>query len=293
MQLLNEYIEYIKSIRNLSDNTINSYFIDIKKYLTYIKNKNIDLFDSTENDIISYIIELEKLDLSTSTVSRSISSIKSFYEYLFLNRYIKINVSKNIKKPKIEKKEINILTKDEIEALLNFQNLDNIKDIRDKAIFEVLYGTGMKVTELIELDLDDVNIEFGYICCKSGKNPRVIPLSQITSKYLNKYLNKSRNEILKFNYEEKALFISSNGTRFTRQGLWKLIKKHAKRANINKSINPTILRNSFAIHLIDEGANIAVVSKILGNSNLSSLQYYLNCIDKNVRQELKEKHPRK
>ncbi|MDU2592564.1 MAG: tyrosine-type recombinase/integrase, partial [Paeniclostridium sordellii] len=240
-----------------------------------------------------YIIELEKLDLSTSTVSRSISSIKSFYEYLFLNRYIKINVSKNIKKPKIEKKEINILTKDEIEALLNFQNLDNIKDIRDKAIFEVLYGTGMKVTELIELDLDDVNIEFDYICCKSGKNPRVIPLSQITSKYLNKYLNKSRNEILKFNYEEKALFISSNGTRFTRQGLWKLIKKHAKRANINKSINPTILRNSFAIHLINEGANIAVVSKILGNSNLSSLQYYLNCIDKNVRQELKEKHPRK
>lgn len=293
MQLLNEYIEYIKSIRNLSDNTINSYFIDIKKYLTYIKNKNIDLFDSTENDIISYIIELEKLDLSTSTVSRSISSIKSFYEYLFLNRYIKINVSKNIKKPKIEKKEINILTKDEIEALLNFQNLENIKDIRDKAIFEVLYGTGMKVTELIELDLDDVNIEFDYICCKSGKNPRVIPLSQITSKYLNKYLNKSRNEILKFNYEEKALFISSNGTRFTRQGLWKLIKKHAKRVNINKSINPTILRNSFAIHLINEGANIAVVSKILGNSNLSSLQYYLNCIDKNVRQELKEKHPRK
>ena len=293
MQLLNEYIEYIKSIRNLSDNTINSYFIDIKKYLKYIKNKNIDLFDSTENDIISYIIELEKLDLSTATVSRSISSIKSFYEYLFLNRYIKINVSKNIKKPKIEKKEINILTKEEIESLLNFQNLDNIKDIRDKAIFEVLYGTGMKVTELIELDLDDVNIEFDYICCKSGKNPRVIPLSQITSKYLNKYLNESRNEILKFNYEEKALFISSNGTRFTRQGLWKLIKKHAKRANINKSINPTILRNSFAIHLINEGANIAVVSKILGNSNLSSLQYYLNCIDKNVRKELKEKHPRK
>lgn len=293
MQLLNEYIEYIKSIRNLSDNTINSYFIDIKKYLKYIKNKNIDLFDSTENDIISYIIELEKLDLSTATVSRSISSIKSFYEYLFLNRYIKINVSKNIKKPKIEKKEINILTKEEIESLLNFQNLDNIKDIRDKAIFEVLYGTGMKVTELIELDLDDANIEFDYICCKSGKNPRVIPLSQITSKYLNKYLNESRNEILKFNYEEKALFISSNGTRFTRQGLWKLIKKHAKRANINKSINPTILRNSFAIHLINEGANIAVVSKILGNSNLSSLQYYLNCIDKNVRKELKEKHPRK
>jgi integrase/recombinase XerD len=293
MQLLNEYIQYIKSIRKLTDNTVNSYFIDIKKYLTYIKNKNIDLFDSTENDIISYIIELEKADVSTSTISRNISSIKSFYEYLFLNRYIKVNISKNIKKPKIEKKEIDILTKEEIEALLDFPSLDNIKDIRDKAIFEVLYGTGMKVTELIELDIDDVNIEFDYICCKLGKNPRVIPLAKTTSKYIDKYLTESRSEILKSNYKEKALFISSNGSRFTRQGLWKLIKKHAKRANISKSINPTILRNSFAIHLLNEGANIAVVSKILGNSNLSSLQNYLNCIDKNIRQELKEKHPRK
>lgn len=293
MQLLNEYIQYIKSIRKLTHNTVNSYFIDIKKYLTYIENKSIALFESTENDIISYIIELEKMNVSTATISRSISSIKSFYEYLFLNRYINTNISKNIKKPKIEKKEIDILSEEEVEALLDFPQLKNIKDIRDKAIFEVLYGTGIKVTELIELDLDDVSLEFDYICCKSGKNPRVIPMTKTTSKYLEKYLKQSRSEILKTNYEEKALFTNSNGTRFTRQGLWKLIKKHAKRANINKSINPTILRNSFAIHLLNQGANIAVVSKILGNSNLSSLQYYLDCMDKNIRQELKEKHPRK
>ncbi|MEG2983451.1 MAG: tyrosine-type recombinase/integrase [Peptostreptococcaceae bacterium] len=293
MQLLNEYINYIKSVRKLTANTVNSYFIDIKKYLAYIENKNIDLFDSTENDIISYIIELEKIDVSASTISRSISSIKSFYEYLFLNRYIDWNVSKNIKKPKIEKKEIDILTEEEIEALLNFDELKNPKNIRDKAIFEVLYGTGMKVTELIELELEDVNIELGYICCKSGKYPRVIPLAKTTSKYIDKYLRESRCEILKSNYGEKALFISSNESKFTRQGLWKLIKKHAHKANINKNINPTILRNSFAIHLINQGTNIAVVSKILGNTNLSSLQNYLNCIDKNIRQELKEKHPRK
>ncbi|WP_419741986.1 tyrosine-type recombinase/integrase [Paraclostridium dentum] len=293
MQLLNEYIEYIKSIRKLTENTVSSYFIDIKKYLTYIENKSINLFESTENDIISYIIELEKNNVSTATISRSISSIKSFYEYLFLNRYIESNISKNIKKPKIEKKEIDILSLKEIEALLDFPEPKNAKDIRDKAIFEILYGTGMKVTELIDLDLDDVNLEFDYICCESGKNPRVIPMSKTTKKYLDNYLTKSRSEILKTNFQEKALFTNSNGTRFTRQGLWKLLKKHAKRANINKNINPTILRNSFAIHLLNQGANIAVVSKILGNSNLSSLQYYLNCIDKNIRQELKEKHPRK
>ncbi|GAA0105541.1 tyrosine-type recombinase/integrase [Paraclostridium sordellii] len=293
MQILDEYIRYIQSVRKLTENTVNSYLIDLKKYLTYIKNKNIDLFDSTENDIISYIIELEKTDVSTATISRSISSIKSFYEYLFLNRYIKSNVSKNIKKPKIEKKEIDILSEEEVEALLSFPDLKNIKNIRDKAIFEVLYGTGIKVTELIELDVDDVNLEFGYVCCKIGKNPRVIPLTKISSKYIEKYLKESRNEILKTNYEEKALFINSNGARFTRQGLWKLIKKHANRVNINKNINPTILRNSFAIHLLNKGANIAVVSKILGSTNLSSLQHYLNCMDKNLRQELKEKHPRK
>ena len=231
--------------------------------------------------------------MSTATISRSISSIKSFYEYLFLNRYTKSNVSKNIKKPKIEKKEIDILSEEEVEALLSFPDLKNIKNIRDKAIFEVLYGTGIKVTELIELDVDDVSLEFGYICCKIGKNPRVIPLTKISSKYIEKYLKESRNEILKTNYEEKALFINSNGSRFTRQGLWKLIKKHANRVNINKNINPTILRNSFAIHLLNKGANIAVVSKILGSTNLSSLQHYLNCMDKNLRQELKEKHPRK
>ena len=276
MQILDEYIRYIQSVRKLTENTVNSYLIDLKKYLTYIKNKNIDLFDSTENDIISYIIELEKTDVSTATISRSISSIKSFYEYLFLNRYTKSNVSKNIKKPKIEKKEIDILSEEEVEA-----------------IFEVLYGTGIKVTELIELDVDDVSLEFGYICCKIGKNPRVIPLTKISSKYIEKYLKESRNEILKTNYEEKALFINSNGSRFTRQGLWKLIKKHANRVNINKNINPTILRNSFAIHLLNKGANIAVVSKILGSTNLSSLQHYLDCMDKNLRQELKEKHPRK
>ena len=293
MQILDEYIRYIQSVRKLTENTVNSYLIDLKKYLTYIKNKNIDLFDSTENDIISYIIELEKTDVSTATISRSISSIKSFYEYLFLNRYTKSNVSKNIKKPKIEKKEIDILSEEEVEALLSFPDLKNIKNIRDKAIFEVLYGTGIKVTELIELDVDDVSLEFGYICCKIGKNPRVIPLTKISSKYIEKYLKESRNEILKTNYEEKALFINSNGSRFTRQGLWKLIKKHANRANINKNINPTILRNSFAIHLLNKGANIAVVSKILGSTNLSSLQHYLDCMDKNLRQELKEKHPRK
>lgn len=293
MEVINEYIDYIKNKRRLTPNTINSYFIDIKKYIDYLDNKGLRLFEINENDVISYIIDLEKLNMSVSTISRSISSIKSFHEYLFLKRYTEANVAKNIKKPKIEKKEVDILTKEEIEALLNFKELKTPKQIRDKAIFETLYGTGVKVSELIDMSIDDVDLELDYIYCDSGKNARIIPLSQTTKKYITKYVDKSRQELIKNNYMEKALFVNSHGERFTRQGLWKLIKKYADIANINKNINPMMLRHSFAIHLLNEGANIAVVSKILGNSNLASLQSYLDYVNKNIRQELREKHPRK
>lgn len=293
MDVINEYIDYIKNNRKLTQNTVNSYFIDIRKYVDHIKSKGLNLFELNENDIISYIIELEKSNASVSTISRAISSVKSFHEYLFLKRYTESNLAKNIKKPKIEKKEVDILTREEIEALLTFKELKTSKQIRDKAIFETLYGTGVKVSELIEMSIDDVNLDLDYIYCESGKSSRIIPLSQTTKKYITKYIEKSRLEFIRNNYEEKALFVNSSGEKFTRQGLWKLIKKHAKVASIDKNINPTMLRHSFAIHLLNEGANIAVVSKILGNSNLSSLQSYLDYVNKNIRQELKEKHPRK
>lgn len=293
MEVINEYIDYIKNNRKLTLNTVNSYFIDIKKYMEYINSKELKLLELNENDIISYIIELEKSNASVSTISRAISSVKSFHEYLFLKRYTESNLAKNIRKPKVEKKEVDILTQDEIESLLDFKELKTPKQVRDKAIFETLYGTGVKVSELIDMSIEDVDLDLDYIYCESGKSSRVIPLSQTTKKYITKYIEKSRPELIKNNYKEKALFVNSSGERFTRQGLWKMIKKHANIANIDKNINPTMLRHSFAIHLLNEGANIAVVSKILGNTNLSSLQSYLDYVNKNIRQEIKEKHPRK
>lgn len=291
MEVVKEYISYLKDKKRLSQNTIASYFIDIKKYMEYLKQKKIDIDDVVENDIIGYLIDLEKSNISVATVSRMISSIKSFHDYLFSNHIIKNNAAKCIKKPKVEKNDLDILTEIEIEALLNFPKLVTPKQIRNKAIFEVLYGTGMKVSELVEMDIDSVELEMDYICCSSNKNQRIIPLSDTTRVYLEKYIKESRPKLV--NEGENSLFVSSLGQRFTRQGLWKLIKKHASLVNINKNITPSMLRNSFAIHLINEGVNIAVVSKILGNGNLSSLQSYLNHINKNMRRELKEKHPRK
>ncbi|MEG1870790.1 MAG: tyrosine-type recombinase/integrase, partial [Peptostreptococcaceae bacterium] len=277
--------------KKLSQNTVASYYNDIKKYVEYLDEKGRNLSDIVENDIISYIIELEKANISVSTVSRMISSIKSFHDYLFFNHINNTNPAKNIRKPKIKQNELDILTEEEIESLLNFSKLDTPKLIRDKAIFEILYGTGIRVSELVEMNIEDIDLEMEYIYCNTYKNERVIPLSDITKIYLEKYIKESR-QYLADEYE-KSLFVSSLGQRFTRQGLWKVIKKYAKLANIDKNINPSMLRHSFAIHLLNKGANIAVVSKILGNSNLSSLQGYMNHINKNVRKEIKEKHPRK
>ena len=291
MEVVKEYIDYIKDKKKLSDNTVSSYYMDIKKYMHYLNSINLELKDTVENDIIGYIISLEKDNVSVATISRMISSIKSFHDYLFLNHITDNNPAKTIKKPKIEKQEVDILTEEEIQALLNFSKLDTPKLIRDKAIFEVLYGTGIKVSELVDMDIDDVDLALDYIYCNISKNKRVIPLSDITKTYIEKYIKEARANIAK--EDEKALFVNSSGQRFTRQGLWKLIKKYASNANINKNINPSMLRHSFAIHLLNEGANIVVVSKILGNTNLSSLQSYLNHINKNIRKEIKEKHPRK
>ena len=291
MEVIEEYISYIKYKKKLSNNTVSSYYTDIKKYTDYLKSLNLELNNVVENDIIGYIIDLEKNKVSVSTVSRMISSIKSFHDYLFFNHLTNNNPAKTIKKPKIEKHDVDILTEAEIEALLHFPKLDTPKLIRDKAIFEVLYGTGIKVSELVDMDIEDVDLELDYIYCKFSKNKRIIPLSDTTKVYLKKYIKEARPKIVE--HTEDALFLNSSGRRFTRQGLWKIIKKYASIANINKNINPSMLRHSFAIHLLNEGANVAVVSKILGNTNLSSLQVYLNNMNKNVRREIKEKHPRK
>ena len=291
MKVLREYLDYIEKSKKLSKNTVASYNRDLKKYLDYLNSNNIDISDVVENDIISYLIELEKDGVSVSSISRMISSIKSYHDYLFFNKLTDTDPSKNIKKPKVKRDQVEILTEEEVDKLLKFEDLSTPKKIRDKAIFEVLYGTGIKVSELIQMNLEDVDLDIDYIYCGSGKNQRVIPLCETTKLYLSKYISDSRESFA--SEDEKALFVNTQGQRFTRQGLWKVIKKYAQKADIRKNINPTTLRHSFAIHLLKGGANVAVVSKILGNSNLSSLQLYLKYIDKNLRKEIKEKHPRR
>ncbi|MEJ8553671.1 tyrosine-type recombinase/integrase [Tepidibacter sp. Z1-5] len=289
--IIDEYIDYIIKDKNLSQNTILSYKSDLKKYMNHLKCNNTDYISVSENDIFSFLIQLQKSNTSVSTISRIISSIKSFHEFLFNTRISDDNPARKIKKPKVERPKMDILTQEDVELLLNAPNLENIKGIRDKAILELFYATGIKVSELIDLDIDDANLNMDYINCVNKKNTRTIPLSNTAKKYIQKYLDDSRIKIVK-NKDEKALFVNSKGQRFTRQGLWKIIKKYTQNINLDKNVTPTMLRHSFAIHLLKKGANLSVVGKILGNNNLTSLQIYLNHIDKNIRKELKENHPR-
>lgn len=290
-RIMDKYMKYIKIEKNLSDNTVISYNLDLKKYLYFLESKNIELLEVRENDIYSYLIYLDKENTSLSTVSRMISSIKSLHEYLFNDRLIEKNPSLKVKKPKLEKNKVNILERDEVEKLLGAPNLNTLIGIRDKAMFEVFYGTGMRVSELVELNISDINMHLEYIQCTKNNISRTIPLGEITKKYIDFYLTTSRIQLVK-DVQTKAMFVNSKGEKLTRQGLWKVIKIYSQKMNINKNITPTMLRHSFAIHMINNGADISVVSKILGNSNLSSLQGYLNYINKNVRDELKNNNPR-
>lgn len=289
--IIDKYVDYIIKDKNLSQNTILSYKSDLKKYINYLTSNNEDYISVSENDIFSFLIYLQKSNTSVSTISRIISSIKSFHEFLFNTRISDNNPARKIKKPKVERPKMDILTQEEVEILLNAPDLSNTKGIRDKAILELFYATGIKVSELIDLNIDDINLNMDYINCVNNKNTRTIPISNTSKKYTQKYLDDSRVKIIK-DRNEKALFVNSKGQRFTRQGLWKIIKKYTQDINLEKNVTPTMLRHSFAIHLLKKGANLSVVGKILGNNNLTSLQIYLNHIDKNIRKELKENHPR-
>ena len=217
MEVLQQYIDYIKCKKKLSENTICSYYTDIKKYIDYLQSENIEIKDVAEYDIINFLVNLEKQNISVATVSRVTSSVKSFHEYLFLNRISETNPANNIKKPKIKRENIEILTEEEVEALLKFPDLNSPKKMRDKAIFETLYGTGIRVSELVELNLQDVDLQIDYLYCNTGKNQRVIPLCEITKLYLEKYIKEGRPNLAKT--EEEALFVNAQGQRFTRQGL--------------------------------------------------------------------------
>ena len=292
--IIKEYSDYIKEEKRLASSTLEAYIKDIEQFIDYLNSNNIsDLTKVNKTIIITYLLYLQKIGRASSTISRNLASIRCFYQYLLNNNLIKEDPTHNLRSPKVEKKIPDILTKKEVNLLLSQPNQDNFKGARDKAMLELLYATGIRVSEIVALDLDNLDLNLGYLYLKDlDTSERVVPIGNFALKYLVNYINNYRNEMLK-DRDETALFLNYNGGRLTRQGFWKIIKEYAKKSNIDKKITPHTLRHSFAVHLLQNGANIKIVQEMLGHSDISTTQMYYFATDNKELKDVYEKtHPR-
>lgn len=288
---INNFLEFLKNDKKLSENTLQSYRRDIVQYKEYISKKNIDYLSIESEDINSYLKYLQKSNKKTSTISRNLASIRSFYQYLLKTKIIKKNPTEGIQSPKIEKKAPSVLSSKEVELLLEQPSTEDLKGMRDKAMLEFAYATGMRVTEIISLDIDSVNFEQGFVVCKNGAKQRNIPLGTMSLKALKDYIDKARPIIIKDD-SIKALFVNINGKRLTRQGFWKIVKYYKEQAHISKEITPHVLRHSFATHLLQNGADLKAIQTMLGHSDISSTQVYMQFQDESIKNIYRKAHPR-
>ena len=285
------FFEFLENDKKLSDNTLQSYKRDIKQFKEYLNQKGKDYSNITKEDMKEYIEHLQSIGKKASTISRCIASIRSFYQYELKNKKVEQDPTDQIQSPKIEKRVPSVLTSKEVALLLEQPKDVDLKGIRDKAMLEFAYATGMRVTEIISLNIDDINFEEGYVNCRHANKPRIIPLGKMSLKALKEYTEQARGILLK-NDEEKALFVNVNGQRLTRQGFWKIIKYYKEQAHITKDITPHVLRHSFATHLLQNGADLKAIQTMLGHSDISSTQVYMQFQDEGLKNIYKKAHPR-
>ena len=285
------FLEFLQKDKKLSNNTLQSYKRDITQYESYINEENLQYLKVTKDDIKKYLENLKNIGKKTSTISRNLASIRSFYQYLVRTKKIKEDPTEGIQSPKVEKRVPSVLSSKEVELLLEQPKAVDLKGIRDKAMLEFAYATGMRVTEIINLNIEDVNLKEGYVSCTNANKQRNIPLGAISINALKEYIKKARPYLIKSD-DEKALFVNVNGKRLTRQGFWKIVKFYKEQAHIDKDITPHVLRHSFATHLLQNGADLKAIQVMLGHSDISSTQVYMQFQDEGLKNIYKKAHPR-
>lgn len=288
---INNFLEFIKVDKKLSKNTLESYQRDIYQYKEYLNENNINYTNLKHEDIINYLEYLNSLNKKASTISRHLASIRLFCQYLVKNKIAKEDPTRGIQSPKIEKKAPNVLSSQEVSLLFEQPRGEDLKSIRDKAMLEIAYATGMRVTEIISLNIDDIDLENSSVICKNENKQRIIPLGKMSLQALKEYIITARPNIIKDD-KEQALFVNVNGRRLTRQGFWKIIKYYKEQAHITKDITPHVLRHSFATHLLQNGADLKSIQTMLGHSDISSTQVYVQFQDPELRDIYKKSHPR-
>ena len=273
-QEIKSFVSYLHNVKETSKNTELSYQRDLMKMMHFLKEQKVECVeDVTETNLNSYILDLEKKGLAASTVSRNVASMKAFYLYLLKSGKVETDPTEHLKAPKVEKKIPDILSVADINKLLEQPGERTSKGLRDRAMLELLYATGIRVTELISLKVGDINRKMDYIVCRDRNRERVIPFGSKAKEALDNYMGAARQDLIG-NKECEMLFPNCSGESMSRQGFWKLLKQYVKQAGIQMEITPHTLRHSFAAHLVDNGADLHVVQEMVGHSDISTTMMY-------------------
>ena len=290
--LICKFESFLKEKKQASDNTVASYVRDVSKFNIFLGYDHFQNFKNCdENDVERYIKQLQTAGKSSATINRVIASLRAFFTFLHSVDAISQNPVKRIKSGKKEKALPRVLTNKEVDLFLSQPKSNTLKGYRDKAMLELLYATGIRVSELIELNLNDVNTLLGFIRCKKGDSERIIPLYPAAVYAIDRYIKESR-PLLLASQTEDALFVNLNGTRMTRQGFWKIIKFYQQKSGIQTDITPHTLRHSFAVHLLENGADMSAIKELLGHSDISSTLVYAQFIKNNLKTSYVKFHPR-
>ncbi|MBR6798645.1 MAG: tyrosine recombinase XerD [Firmicutes bacterium] len=290
---IKDFIEYLQRERRMSKNTLEAYKRDVHEFVAFEGSRGMtDLLDTSSTEIVAFLHDLKISGKSAATVNRKLASVRAFFNFLMNSGLVSSNPTADIKSPKIERKELEYLTLEEVDKLLETPD-DSIRGIRDKAILEVLYATGIRVSELIEADLEDINMRMGFITCDGEQSKaRIVPLGRPARAALETYIYEARNALVKDNTEEKALFVNYYGSRITRQGLWKVLKEYGEKAGIEKKLTPNIMRNSFAVHMLQNGADLKSLQELMGHEDISATQAYLAVTKNRIKDVYDKTHPR-
>ena len=288
---LNLFFGFLENEKKVSLNTLQSYKRDLKQFEKYLETSEEEYQDLTNEGIKDYIRYMKEEGKKPSTISRGLASIRSFYQYEAKNKIVEKDPTEGIQSPKIEKRVPSVLTSNEVALLLDQPKNVDLKGTRDKAMLEFADATGMRVTEIISLNVEDINLESGYATCKNGKKERTVPIGEMSLKALKDYMINARHTMIK-DENEQALFVNVNGQRLTRQGFWKIIKYYKEQAHIDKDITPHVLRHSFATHLLQNGADLKSIQTMLGHSDILSTQIYMQFQDESLKNVYRKAHPR-
>ncbi|MEW9699079.1 site-specific tyrosine recombinase XerD [Paenibacillus sp. SI8] len=291
---LQSFIRFLSEERGLSQNTRQSYERDLQQFASYLEQQGLRAWrDSGKPHIAAYVAKLKILGRASATLSRTLVSIRAFYQYLLRERVIDTDPSRHVETPKLEKRLPKVVSIDQIEKLLEAPDAGTVSGSRDRAMLELLYATGIRVSELISLDVTDINLQFGFIrCVGKADKERMIPIGSMSIRCLSHYLDQYRSLLIKQASDEGALFIGHLGTRMTRQGFWKILKRYAQEVKIEEEITPHTLRHSFAAHLLENGADLRSVQEMLGHSDISTTQIYVQAAKLKMKEVYNRAHPR-